>query len=143
MSSTKAKPVMMETAPTRIGAPTAAGRRCGDGILRTEGDAGGLRRWEREPRRWLSLIAPSSVVTPWSTQAKPDDGNPVETDACLSSWPARCGDGVLYIGVEDCDDGNQSTRRASARVRSHAAATARLGGREACDTASTSTQTPA
>ena len=36
-----------------------------------------------------------------------DDGNELETDACLSSCVrARCGDGIVEAGVEDCDDGN-------------------------------------
>jgi cysteine-rich repeat protein len=36
-----------------------------------------------------------------------DDGNTVNTDACLNSCvTARCGDGVLRAGVEACDDGN-------------------------------------
>jgi cysteine-rich repeat protein len=36
-----------------------------------------------------------------------DDGNGVETDACLSSCTqAECGDMVTWAGVEECDDGN-------------------------------------
>ena len=36
-----------------------------------------------------------------------DDGNEVETDACLTGCiAARCGDGVVQEGVEACDDGN-------------------------------------
>ncbi|UJR78148.1 choice-of-anchor Q domain-containing protein [Sandaracinus amylolyticus] len=34
-----------------------------------------------------------------------DDGNASDTDACLGSCvSARCGDGVVRAGVEDCDD---------------------------------------
>lgn len=36
-----------------------------------------------------------------------DDGNAVDTDACLSTCiPAACGDGFVEAGVEECDDGN-------------------------------------
>src|SRR5215468_7752450 len=36
-----------------------------------------------------------------------DDGNTDDTDACISTCvPARCGDGVVQIGVEDCDSFN-------------------------------------
>src|SRR5687768_16936448 len=38
-----------------------------------------------------------------------DDANDREDDACrLTCNLARCGDGVLWIGVEFCDDGNQT-----------------------------------
>lgn len=37
-----------------------------------------------------------------------DDGNGVETDGCTSTCElARCGDGVVQLGVERCDDGNR------------------------------------
>ncbi len=37
-----------------------------------------------------------------------DDGNQVETDACLATCLlASCGDGIIQEGVEACDDGNQ------------------------------------
>ncbi len=35
-----------------------------------------------------------------------DDGNEVDTDACVDCLNAVCGDGLLHAGVEDCDDGN-------------------------------------
>ncbi len=35
-----------------------------------------------------------------------DDGNGVDTDACVGCALARCGDGVVFAGVEACDDGN-------------------------------------
>ncbi len=34
-----------------------------------------------------------------------DDNNAVSTDACNSCQNARCGDGVVYAGVEQCDGG--------------------------------------
>jgi cysteine-rich repeat protein len=37
-----------------------------------------------------------------------DDGNQVNTDACLNACTvARCGDGAVQAGIEGCDDGNQ------------------------------------
>ena len=37
-----------------------------------------------------------------------DDGNQVNTDACLNSCQiAVCGDGIVQDGVDACDDGNQ------------------------------------
>ena len=37
-----------------------------------------------------------------------DNGNDVDTDACLSTCvAASCGDGKVQAGVEDCDDGNK------------------------------------
>ncbi|MDH5718925.1 MAG: Ig-like domain-containing protein, partial [Spirochaetia bacterium] len=39
-----------------------------------------------------------------------DDGNTVDTDACLSTCEfASCGDGFIQAGVEACDDGNTIT----------------------------------
>jgi cysteine-rich repeat protein len=39
-----------------------------------------------------------------------DDGNELDTDACLPTCvPAACGDGVVHNGVESCDDGNTVT----------------------------------
>ncbi len=39
-----------------------------------------------------------------------DDGNPIETDACLTGCrKAHCGDGFIHAGYEDCDDGNDFT----------------------------------
>jgi cysteine-rich repeat protein len=35
-----------------------------------------------------------------------DDGNPVETDDCVDCLPAQCGDGHVFAGEEDCDDGD-------------------------------------
>ncbi len=42
------------------------------------------------------------------TEVCDDDGNQVNTDACLNTCvAAKCGDGVLQTGVEECEDGNQ------------------------------------
>jgi MYXO-CTERM domain-containing protein len=43
-----------------------------------------------------------------------DDGNTSNDDACPSGMgggcqPASCGDGFVYTGMEDCDDGGEST----------------------------------
>jgi cysteine-rich repeat protein len=35
-----------------------------------------------------------------------DDGNTVNTDACVACRTAKCGDGFTQTGVEACDDGN-------------------------------------
>lgn len=35
-----------------------------------------------------------------------DDGNSSDADACRGCARARCGDGVVFAGVEACDDGN-------------------------------------
>ena len=35
-----------------------------------------------------------------------DDGNMVDTDACVACKAAKCGDGKVQAGVEECDDGN-------------------------------------
>ncbi|MEZ4366297.1 MAG: DUF4215 domain-containing protein [Kofleriaceae bacterium] len=52
-------------------------------------------------------VCGDGIVRPGFEQC--DDGNAVETDACLSSCIlATCGDGIVHAGVEVCDDGNQS-----------------------------------
>jgi cysteine-rich repeat protein len=35
-----------------------------------------------------------------------DDGNSVDTDACVACSAAKCGDGKVQRGIEACDDGN-------------------------------------
>ncbi|MEM6292235.1 MAG: DUF4215 domain-containing protein [Myxococcota bacterium] len=35
-----------------------------------------------------------------------DDGNPFDDDACIDCVDARCGDGFIFEGVEQCDDGD-------------------------------------
>jgi len=38
-----------------------------------------------------------------------DDGNDQAFDACTNACrPARCGDGIVHVGVEACDDGNEN-----------------------------------
>ena len=37
-----------------------------------------------------------------------DDGNPATNDACVNCQNARCGDGFVRTGVEQCDDRNQA-----------------------------------
>jgi len=37
-----------------------------------------------------------------------DDGNSINTDACVDCEDAECGDGHIWAGVEECDDGNSS-----------------------------------
>ena len=38
-----------------------------------------------------------------------DDGNEVQTDACLNNCAAAaCGDGIVQVNVEACDDGNNN-----------------------------------
>jgi cysteine-rich repeat protein len=38
-----------------------------------------------------------------------DDGNGVDTDACVGCVAAFCGDGHLFVGQESCDDGNNDS----------------------------------
>ena len=120
-------------APARIGAPTAAVGALRRRHLADRGRAPSLRRWEREPRRWLLAdCAIERCGTPWSTGEACDDGNPVETDACLSSCRA-CGDGVLYIGVELVTTATSSTGRVPQHVYGRTLRRQGLGGQEACD----------
>jgi len=37
-----------------------------------------------------------------------DDGNVTTTDGCVGCQVAKCGDGFVYLGVEECDDNNGS-----------------------------------
>ena len=37
-----------------------------------------------------------------------DDGNRDSTDACVVCQPARCGDGFVHLGLEDCDNGDEA-----------------------------------
>ncbi len=65
------------SAPTETSDPTAAGPRCGDGIL-----------------------DPDETC---------DDGNISSADGCLADCtPASCGDGVVWVGAEECDDGEDN-----------------------------------
>ena len=74
--------------------------------------------------RWITLIAVSGCASelpslPTGSTANTcgdgivqvgepcDDGNAVDTDACLSNCNLNaCGDGEVHVGVEYCDDGN-------------------------------------
>ncbi|MBN1655686.1 MAG: DUF4215 domain-containing protein [Deltaproteobacteria bacterium] len=57
---------------------------CGDGVVESYTDSNGIYQTE---------IC--------------DDGNRDDSDGCRNSCvPARCGDGVIWTGVETCDDGN-------------------------------------
>ncbi len=48
-----------------------------------------------------------------------DDGNVRNDDACLSTCvPARCGDGYLWRGVEECDDGPLNSNAGQGTCRS-------------------------
>ena len=68
-----------------------------------------------------------------------DDGNQLNTDACLNTCvAASCGDGYLQTGKEECDDGNQINTDAC----SNACKAARCGdgivqGTEECDDGAT------
>ena len=73
-------------------------------------DEGTMRR--REHRRW-AMAAPTPAAERCGNGRLDegeacDDGNAVQTDACLNSCEvARCGDGFKSRGVEACDDGNE------------------------------------
>jgi len=42
-----------------------------------------------------------------------DDGNDINTDGCVAGCKtAKCGDGYVYTGVEECDDGNNNANTA-------------------------------
>jgi cysteine-rich repeat protein len=65
-----------------------------------------------------------------------DDGNTSNDDTCTNTCtPARCGDGLVQVGVEQCDDGNTSNDDACTKT----CAPARCGdglvqvGVEQCD----------
>ena len=76
--------------------------RCGDGVARVQVEACDGDVGCTPACRWAScgdgaLQAPELC----------DDGNAIATDACRPDClPARCGDGVVHVGVEACDDGN-------------------------------------
>jgi cysteine-rich repeat protein len=58
---------------------------------------------------WSSLYADHCGDGRRERDEECDDGNEVNTDACLSScrW-AKCGDGYVHAPVEECDDGNRT-----------------------------------
>lgn len=69
-----------------------------------------------------------------------DDGNGVDTDACLNNcMGATCGDGVIRAGAEDCDDGN-TTDTDGCTAQCHVATCGDgivRAGMEACDDGNT------
>ncbi len=70
------------------------------GVLTAPMDAGETRDAGPPRRCGDDLLDPPEAC---------DDGNTVNTDACLASCAkARCGDGFVWAGVELCDDGNTS-----------------------------------
>jgi cysteine-rich repeat protein len=48
---------------------------------------------------------------------KCDDGNSINTDSCVNCNTASCGDGYLYTGFEECDEGSQNSNTASDACR--------------------------
>lgn len=56
--------------------------------------------------KWTAWTCGDSIVTTGETC---DDGNKLNTDACLNSCQsATCSDGYVWSGHEACDDGNSS-----------------------------------
>ena len=106
----QAKIVMMVTSAIAMAAPTTCGSRLGDGIWRRD-------LFETEPAMSaammatkMKMIAAPVVRSPrcgdglQQTDEACDDGNTVQTDSCLNDCTmARCGDGVIQDGVEQCD----------------------------------------
>ncbi|WAS93129.1 DUF4215 domain-containing protein [Nannocystis punicea] len=65
-----------------------------------------------------------------------DDGNAVDTDACTNSCKAAtCGDGIVWVGEEECDDGpeNGPGKPCSASCESSSCGDGEVGPGEACD----------
>ncbi|MDC0666680.1 DUF4215 domain-containing protein [Nannocystis radixulma] len=65
-----------------------------------------------------------------------DDGNMLDTDACTSDCKdATCGDGIVWAGEEDCDDGadNGPGKPCSANCELSACGDGDLGPGETCD----------
>jgi cysteine-rich repeat protein len=64
----------------------------------------GARSSLAEPAATVATDCGNGVVDPGE---ECDDGNADDTDACTTRCRfARCGDGVVWKGVEGCDDGN-------------------------------------
>jgi len=73
---------------------------CGTCTLPDTCGGGGIPNLCEEP------VCGDAIVDPNTEEC--DDGNSVNTDACLNSCQiASCGDGIVQAGVEVCDDGNQ------------------------------------
>ena len=84
--------------------------RCGDGIVRPgfeacdEGEANGDEPGDTCRSNCTRPGCGDGIV---DQGEQCDDGNDNDQDACPSTCrTARCGDGLLQIGVEQCDDGN-------------------------------------
>ena len=70
-----------------------------------------VRRRQRRPTDTCNNCQPASCGDGVLQEERCDDGNDVETDACLSTCaPAVCGDGVVWEEREACDDGNAEQR---------------------------------
>ena len=131
------KPVMTETVWTWRDINTCQLATCGDGAVREErkpavrepgrhrrlpqrlhgrcvrrrcgaGWRGGLRRRKPGARSPVSVVAPRAAATDLQAGVEScDDGNQVNTDACLNTCAsARCGDRVVREG-QRLDDGNE------------------------------------
>jgi len=65
-----------------------------------------------------------------------DDGNTDPADACTDAcYEARCGDGIVHTGVEECDDGDENTAGASCdrECRASVCGDGDLATNEECD----------
>ncbi|MEE2756026.1 MAG: DUF4215 domain-containing protein [Myxococcota bacterium] len=63
-----------------------------------------------------------------------DDGNDVTTDSCVQCQPARCGDGSVHEGVEECDDANaDDSDGCTAACELSFCGNGRVDGDEECD----------
>ncbi|MBX3160206.1 MAG: DUF4215 domain-containing protein [Deltaproteobacteria bacterium] len=72
-----------------------------------------------------------------------DDGNNIDTDACVNCQNARCGDGKVRAGVEECDDGNSLNTDACTNACKNAVCGDGFvrAGVEQCDDGNTVTET--
>lgn len=80
-------------------------RTCAD-----DGTAGQLCGWEQATWQNIACKAPGSCGDGIVDQGEQcDDGNTDETDNCTNVCTANvCGDGYLYQGVEQCDEGSDN-----------------------------------
>ena len=86
---------------------------CGDGIVQgNELCDDGNRNDEDSTNACIEARCGDGIQRVDLTESQPgfeycDDGNASDTDACLTSCEtARCGDGLVHAGVEECDDAN-------------------------------------